>query len=118
MNKVIQILAIAALALLLADRVVSAAERVEEATVLGEDKSGQAGAVPTDTRAAAAESKMKKEEAPTGLKSDAPGVRSQQKMEKPKMADSERKKPDQKKGWADSKWLWILLILGAAVAAG
>lgn len=116
------ILGMALTALILAGVVLStasfAAERVEEATVLGKDKSQQAGKVPTDTRAVSVESKMKKEEAPTGLKSDAPGVRTKEKMEKPKMAEPERKKPEQKKGMGEHMWMWILLIGAIAAAAG
>lgn len=107
-----------AVVLLAAVTSAQAAERTEEATVIGKDKSGQAGKVPTDTRAVEAESKMKKEEAPSGLKSEAPGVRTQEKMEKPKMAEPERKKPEQKRGWGEMKWMWIILLAGAAAAAG
>lgn len=94
-----------------------AQQRVEEATVLGKDKSAQAGQVPSDTRAAPAESKLKKEEAPTGLKSGAPGVRAPEKMEKPKMAEPERKKPEQKRFGNTPVWIWILLVGIIAAAA-
>ncbi|MBI4180291.1 hypothetical protein HY522_12795 [bacterium] len=96
----------------------SAAERTEEATVLGKDRSKQAGVVPSDTRAAEVDSKLKQEETPSGLKSGAPGVRTSQKMEKPKMAEPERKKPEGRKGFGGNIWIWILVIGGIAAAAG
>lgn len=97
----------------------TAAERIEEATVIGKDRSKQAGTVPTDTRAMAPESKMTKEAAPTGLKTDAPGVRAQEKMEKPKMDEAERKKPESKRRWGDTPvWMWIIVIAALAAAAG
>lgn len=110
--------AVLALFVWISETAAVAADRMEEATIIGKDKSGQAGAVPTDTRAVQAESKMKKEQAPAGLKSDAPSVGSKEKMEKPRMAEPERKKPEQKRGLGDMKWLWILVIAGAAAALG
>lgn len=120
MNKGMQVFAAAALALLLVCGPAIAAERVEEATVIGKDKSEQAGVVPSDTRAAPAESKMKKEEAPTGLKSGSTGVRTGEKMEKPKMADKDREKPEGKKGLFGGApiWMWILILGAIAAAAG
>ncbi len=94
-----------------------AAERIEEATVLGKDRSKQAGQVPTDTRPVQVESKMKKEATPAGLKSEAPGVRAPEKMEKPKMADPEREKPEGKRGFG-SAWMILLLLIAVAAAAG
>ncbi|OGH55896.1 MAG: hypothetical protein A3G34_02645 [Candidatus Lindowbacteria bacterium RIFCSPLOWO2_12_FULL_62_27] len=93
-----------------------AAERKEEATVVGKDRSAQAGEVPSDTRAVATESKMKKEEAPAGLKTDAPGVRTAEKMEKPKLPEPDRKKPEHRRGFGDTPiWIWIL-VAGILVA--
>ena len=96
-------------------RAASSADRVQEATVLGKDRSAQAGKVPTDTRAVSIESKMTKEESPAGLKSETPGMRKEAKMEKPKMAEPERQKPDQTKSGGNMNLLWILLF--AAVIA-
>ncbi len=107
----------AALALTLLAHSARAAERMEEATVIGKDRSTQAGTVPTDTRAVQAESKMQKEAAPAGLKTDAPGVRATEKMEKPKMQEVERKKPESKSRFGHlPMWFWLLLI-GGGVAA-
>lgn len=111
------ILALCLLALPLWHVIAPAAERVEEATVSGKDRSGQAGKVPTDTRAAPVESKLKKEATPAGLKSDAPSMRSAEKMEKPKMAEPERKKPE-KQGPGAKLWLFMLVIVGIAAIAG
>ena len=122
MNRQILLLAAAALGWVVGSGLAQsacAAERVEEATVVGKDKSSQAGRLPSDTRAVQAESKMKKEEAPTGLNSQAPGVRTKEKMEKPRMAEPERKKPEAKKGWGNvPMWMWIILLGGIAAAAG
>ncbi len=122
MRKAILLSVVVIMALVFAGSVLqkfaAAAERVEEATIIGKDKSGQAGQIPSDTRAAAPESKMKKDQAPAGLQSSAPGVRSTEKMEKPKMSEPERKKPEQKRRFGDFPWIWLLVIGGIAAVAG
>lgn len=122
MKKTILISAVAGLALVFVGSALRkpalAAERVEESTIIGKDKSAQAGQIPSDTRAASPESKMKQEQSPAGLQSSAPGVRTQEKMQKPRMSEPERKKPEQKKGFGNFPWIWLLVIGGLAAAAG
>lgn len=94
-----------------------AAERIEEATIVGTDRSGQAGQVPSDTRASAVESKLKKEETPSGLSAESPGVRMKERMERPRMDERRLEKPEPSSG-GSFKWLWILVVIGLVAAAG
>ncbi len=95
----------------------AAVERTEQATVVGKDKSQQSEEPPTDAKTPRDESKMKKESAPAGLKSDNPDMAAGEKMQKPRQAERDRDKSKNPDNESVLKWfVGIILLAGLAAA--
>ncbi|MBI4179841.1 hypothetical protein HY522_10525 [bacterium] len=94
-----------------------AVDRTEQATVVGKDKSQQSEESPTDAKTPRDESKMKKESAQAGLKSDNPDMTAGEKMQKPKQAERDRDKPKKPDNKPVRNWFIGMIFLAAIATA-